>query len=256
MRPRHRIACTQPLAKGATVTLGDNAAHYLTHVLRLKEGDAVALFNGQDGEWLARLEQLRKKQVTLAVGELLRRPETALGLTVCFAPIKGGRLETILEKATELGACALQPVLTQRSVVDKVNLARAEAILREAAEQCERVGWPEIREPVKFMSLLGDWPDGLPLIYGDESGESPPICDILKNFPGEGGEKKWAVLTGPEGGFAPEEFAALRRVRAAHGVGLGPRILRADTAAITLCALTAAAWGDWAQRPRFERKEP
>lgn len=308
-KPIPRLAVDMPLREGATLMLADNTAHYLTTVLRLKAGDSIALFNRNAGEWRATIAATGKKQVTLEVEECLRPPVTGgPHLTVCFAPIKGGRMETIFEKATELGASVLQPVITARTIVDKVNLARAEAIAREAAEQSERIDWPEIREPVKLLSLLGDWPADLPLIYGDESGESESIltlalrervmnaresgegirttptmpspgiaqddsdlsqgrgirgaarCQLptsplgeVENplgFSGEG-VKPWAILVGPEGGFTPDEFAALARVNAAIGVGLGPRILRADTAVITLCAITMLHWGDWGTRPRF-----
>lgn len=278
-KPRYRLAVDAALEAKARVTLHDNAAHYLTQVLRLKEGHELALFNGTDGEWSAEITDIRKKEVTLAVMECLRPPHAnSPKLTVCFAPIKGGRLETIIEKATELGATTLQPVITARTIVDKVNLARAEAIAREAAEQCERIDWPEMREPVKLLNLLGDWPADTPLIYGDESGASETIMQALSSsspFRGEVGrgpllgtaiasdgptltlplrgreQNGWAILVGPEGGFTADEFAALARVKPAIGVGLGPRILRADTAVITLCALTMQAWGDWDKRPRF-----
>ncbi len=247
--PRYRLAMDAALNKGAEVALRDNAAHYLTGVLRLKEGDAVALFNREDGEWRAEIVAVRKKEVVLRVTELLRsKPAQKFNLTVCFAPIKGGRMETIIEKATELGASVLQPVITSRTIVDKVNRERAEFITREAAEQCERLDWPEIREPVKLVKLLGDWPADLPLIYGDESGASETIKALTSPLTTHA---SWAVLTGPEGGFTPEEFALLRKHKAARGVGLGPRILRADTAVITLCAATLMAWGDWQERPRF-----
>lgn len=278
-KPRYRLAVDAALKKGATVTLRDNAAHYLTQVLRLKEGQDLALFNGTDGEWRAEISDIRKKEMTLTVMECLRAPHAnGPKLTLCFAPIKGGRMETIIEKATELGAAVLQPVITARTIVDKINLARAEATAREAAEQCERIDWPEIREPVKLLNLLGDWPADIPLVYGDESGASETIASLLKgglNEPrvashgeperservgaaagaerplAQSAQRSWAILVGPEGGFTMDEFAALARVKSAIGVGLGPRILRADTAVITLCALTMQAWGDWAERPRF-----
>lgn len=248
-KTRYRLSTDIALAAGASAMLDGNAAHYLIHVLRLKEGDTIALFNRAGGEWAARVTDIRKREVTLNVETQLRPPMQGVGLTVAFAPIKGGRLETIIEKATELGASVLQPVITARTIVDKVNIERAETLAREAAEQCERLDWPEIREPVKFMNFLGDWPKDVPLIYGDESGEGTPITELLRDAPSK--NKAWAILTGPEGGFTPEEFAALRHVKSAKGVGLGPRILRADTAIITLCALTLAAWGDWHQPPRF-----
>lgn len=241
----------ETLAAGQQVQLSGNAAHYLGHVLRMKAGEVVALFNARDGEFAAVLEEVAKKTVLLRVTEALRAPEAGTGLVVCFAPIRGGRMETIIEKATELGADALQPVLTTRSVVDKVNRERAGSIAREAAEQCERLGWPEMHEPLKFAQWLGAWPQDMPLIYGDESGQGLPVTQAL------GAEKpaRWGILVGPEGGFTPEEFAALRRVKAAVPVSLGPRILRADTAVITLCVATLMAWGDWHRTPRF-MKEP
>ena len=191
-KPRYRLAVDAALAPKARVTLHDNAAHYLAQVLRLKEGQDLALFNGTDGEWRAEISDIRKKEVTLTVMECLRTPHAnGPKLTVCIAPIKGGRMETIIEKATELGATVLQPVITARTIVDKVNLARAEAIAREAAEQCERIDWPEIREPVKLLNLLGDWPADIPLIYGDESGASASIIDIFSSL--RGGEADAAI---------------------------------------------------------------
>ena len=268
--PRYRLAVTAPLSAGATLTLEGNPAHYVQQVVRLKLGDVLGVFNRTDGEWAGEIVELTKRTVMLHVKEKLRSPSlTAPQLTVCFSPIKGGRLETIIEKATELGATVLQPVLTQRTIVDKVNLERAEAIAREAAEQCERIEWPEIRPLIKLPALLGSWAQDVPLIYGDESGESPSIFDgglppfaskdtnppalRLAQSATQDNQKgyPWGILVGPEGGFTPEEFALLKRVPAAKGVSLGPRILRADTAVITLCALTLAAWGDWDQRPRY-----
>ena len=247
-KPRYRLAVDAPLAAGAGVVLEGNPAHYVANVLRLGIGDRLSLFNRGDGEWAAAIVEIRKRAVALQVQESLRPPAHAVGLTVCFAPIKGGRLETIIEKATELGASALQPVVTQRTIVDKVNLDRAYAIAREAAEQCERIDWPDIREPVKLTALLGAWPADTALIYGDESGASAAITEALRTA---ARPAQWAILVGPEGGFAPEEFALLGRTPGALGVGLGPRILRADTAVITLAALTLAAWGDWSHAPRF-----
>lgn len=246
-KPRHRLATDSPLRAAANVILSGNPAHYLTQVMRLKQGDRLRLFSRKDGEWDAVIDEIRKREVVLTIEAQTRPPATGVGLTICFAPIKGGRLETIIEKATELGASVLQPIITHRTIVDKVNLERTESIAREAAEQCERLDWPEIREPVKLLPFLGNWPADTKLFYGDESGQSASITETLKDRP----PTQWAILTGPEGGFTPEEFAALRHCKAAVGVGLGPRILRADTAVITLAALTLAAWGDWHERPRF-----
>jgi 16S rRNA (uracil1498-N3)-methyltransferase len=281
-KPRHRVATDQPLQPGGQAVLEGNAAHYLSHVLRLGEGDGVVLFNRQDGEWLAHIAQIQKKRLVLALRAQTRTHQPGPDFWVCFAPIKGGRLETIIEKATELGASLLQPVLTQRSIVDKVNTERAQSIAREAAEQCERIDWPEIREPLKLEKLLGSWPKDRLLVYGDETGAGISVTQLervqcvgvsqaasesetrgsaaiaakggalVPPSSAEGVTKSWAILAGPEGGFTPEELAMLRHAKFATGVSLGPRILRADTAIITLSALTLAAWGDWHQPPRFE----
>lgn len=277
-KPRTRLATDEPLSAGAQITLEGGSAHLLIHVLRAEAGQAVTLFGRGQGEWLATIRECRKKIVLLDVTAQTRAPVPEPDLWVCFAPIKGGRLETIIEKATELGAAQLQPVITARTIVDKVNAERAESIAREAAEQCERTNWPEIREPKKFANWLGDFPKDRVLIYGDETGAGIPITELLSVegarrvavgeprsegvseakgglVPPSGAPaptKKWAVLAGPEGGFTPEELAMLNHKKNAIAVGLGPRILRADTAILTLAALTLAAWGDWGQPPRFE----
>lgn len=246
-KPRHRLATDAALKSGALVTLEDAPAHYLAHVLRLKGGDRMALFSRADGEWLADIVEVKKKSVVLQVGEQRRAATLPLAFSVAFAPIKGGRLETIIEKATELGAAVLYPVITQRTIVDKVNHDRAEATAREAAEQCERLDWPEIHEPQKLAKWLGDFPKDRLLVYGDETGEGEPIGLLTqKETPAS-----WCILAGPEGGFTPDELAMLRHMPNARAVSLGPRILRADTAVITLAAITLSVWGDWQHRPRF-----
>jgi len=247
IKPRHRLATDAALKSGALVTLNDAPAHYLANVLRLKAGDRVVLFSRDAGEWLVDITEVKKKSVMLQVGQQLRIPADPLPFWVAFAPIKGGRLETIIEKATELGASLLQPIITQRTIVDKVNAERADSTAREAAEQCERIDWPEIREPLKLANWLGNFPKDMLLVYGDETGEGEPITALIqKEKPGQ-----WCILAGPEGGFTPEELAMLRHMGNARAVSLGPRILRADTAVITLAAVTLSAWGDWQHKPRF-----
>lgn len=246
-KPRHRLATDAALKSGALITLEDAPAHYLAHVLRLKAGDRVALFSRADGEWLADIVEVKKKSVVLQVGEQRRAPALPLAFSVAFAPIKGGRLETIIEKATELGAAALHPVITQRTIVDKVNHERAESTAREAAEQCERLDWPDIHQPQKLAKWLGDFPKDRLLVYGDETGDGEPIGALTQKETPTG----WCILAGPEGGFTPDELAMLRHLPNARAVSLGPRILRADTAVITLAAITLSAWGDWQHRPRF-----
>lgn len=239
--PRTRLALDLPLVADALCVLDDRAGHYLQHVLRLRPGERIAVFSRADGEWLAQIASLDKRQVTLRILSPRRAAALPAPLTVCFAPIKGGRGETIIEKATELGAAALQPVITAHSIAAPMQPARAEAIAREAAEQCERVEWPRILPPLTLPQLLGQWPVSIPLLYGDERRESPPVTQFLL----QPAPSAWATLCGPEGGFSAAEFALLRACSAAQAVSLGPRILRADTANITLAALTIAAWGDW-----------
>jgi 16S rRNA (uracil1498-N3)-methyltransferase len=244
----HRLAVDTPLQKGASVSLSESQAHYVTSVLRLKPGQKLRLFHAASGEYDAEIHAVYKKGCDLRIGEQTRPAKLSPDLWCCFAPVKGGRTETIIEKATELGARVIQPVLTRRSVVDKVNIERLAAIAREAAEQSERLDVPEIRPLVPFEHFLANWPKDRPLFYGDESGNSESILAELAQA------KNAAVgtLAGPEGGFTEEEFAQLRHVGFAKGVGLGPRILRSDTANIILCALVMQHFGDWDERPRFQ----
>ncbi|MBN8543964.1 MAG: 16S rRNA (uracil(1498)-N(3))-methyltransferase [Alphaproteobacteria bacterium] len=243
----HRIASITPLQKGIILALDESQAHYVTSVLRLKTNDTLRLFHADSGEYEGVIHAVYKKGCELRIGEQTRSPKRSPDFWCCFAPVKGGRTETIIEKATELGARVIQPVLTKRCVVDKVNLERFEIIAREAAEQCERLDIPEIRPLIPFEKLLASWPNERLLFYGDESGNSESITKTLENR-----TPQIASLAGPEGGFTPEEFAQLSHVAFARGVSLGPRILRSDTANITLCALIMQQFGDWNERPRFQ----
>ena len=246
----HRIAADAPLQKGATITLSEAQAHYVTSVLRQKEGAVLRLFHSESGEYEAVIHTIYKRGCDVRVGEQTRVAKRSPDFWLCFAPVKGGRTETIIEKATELGARVIQPVLTKRCVVDKINIERMFMIAREAAEQCERLDIPEIRPLVPFEQFLANWPKDRPLFYGDESGNSESIKEALK-----GSITQSASLTGPEGGFTDEEFAQLGHVGFAKGVGLGPRILRSDTANITLCALVMQHFGDWDERPRYRHED-
>lgn len=243
----HRIASTIPLQKGAFLALEESQAHYVSSVLRLKPNDNLRLFHTDCGEYEAVIHAIYKKGCELRIGEQTRQPQRSPDFWCCFAPVKGGRTETIIEKATELGARVIQPVLTKRCVVDKVNIERLDAVAREAAAQCERIDIPEIRPLIIFEKLLAAWPAERTLFYGDESGNSASIADVIKNK-----MLQTASLVGPEGGFAPEEFTQLKHIVFTHGVSLGPRILRSDTANITLCALIMQQCGDWNERPRFQ----
>jgi len=215
------------------------AAHYLLSVMRLKPGAPVKLFDDRTGEWLATVADAGKRDLTLTVETLLRPREPVPDLWLCAAPLKKGRVDWMAEKACELGVARLVPVVTRRTVVDKPNGERLRAHLVEAAEQCDRTALPELAEPVKLPALLRDWPAERTLFFADETGGLPAFAAMrARRGPA-------AILIGPEGGFTEEERAAIRALPQAVGVGLGPRILRADTAAAAAVSLWMAACGDW-----------
>jgi 16S rRNA (uracil1498-N3)-methyltransferase len=227
-----RLFVDEALGEGASVSVDGN---YLAAVLRLGPGDRVKLFDDRSGEWLATIAEAGKKRVTLEIGERLREREHVPDLWLLFAPIKRGRIDWLVEKATELGVARLVPVTTRRTVVDRLNLDRLRTHAIEAAEQCGRTALPELAEPRKLEAVLRDWPAGRPLYFADEGGG-----EDFRPVPGPG-----AILIGPEGGFAEEERAAIRALPQARPVSLGPRILRADTAALAAVSLWMAAAGDW-----------
>ena len=234
------------LAAGAPVPLEAAQVHYLGTVLRLAPGAEVAVFNGRDGEWRARLEGDRRGPRSLTPVEQRRPQAPEPDLWLVFAPLKRGRIDFLVEKATELGVSALHPVHTRRSVVERVNLDRLRAHAIEAAEQTERLTVPAIAEPQPLERLVAGWSGPRRLLLCDESGTSPPITDTLRDAaPGP-----WAVLVGPEGGFEETELDALKKLPIVCPVGLGPRVLRADTAALAALAVLQALLGDWrAPRP-------
>jgi 16S rRNA (uracil1498-N3)-methyltransferase len=239
--PRTRLYVTADLAAGATVALDASQAHYLKNVLRLGSGEPVSLFNGRDGEWRSVIESFRKESATVRVEACTREQVPEPDLWLLFAPVKRARIDFLVEKATELGVSALQPVLTERTQVERVNLERLRANVREAAEQTERLSLPEVREPLSLQRAIEAWPAGRRLLFCDESGQSPDIASALRAVqPGV-----WGVLTGPEGGFTQRELDALRNLPFVSPVGLGPRVLRADTAALAALAVFQALLGDW-----------
>jgi 16S rRNA (uracil1498-N3)-methyltransferase len=227
-----RLFVADQLSRGATLTVEGT---YLGAVLRLGPGDKVKLFDDRTGEWLAEIVTAGKKRSTLAILERLGERETVPDLWLLFAPIKRGRIDWLVEKATELGVARLVPVITRRTVVDRLNLGRLRAHAIEAAEQCERTALPALAEPRKLDTLLKDWPAGRLLYFADEAGG-----DVLAPEPGPA-----AILIGPEGGFTDEEREAIRAISQARPVSLGPRILRADTAALAATSLWMASAGDW-----------
>ena len=236
-----RLFVTDDLKAGAPVVPGMEASRYLIAVMRLAIGSDVLLFNGRDGEWRATVVDPDKRRCRLTVGSRVRAQETGPDLTLVMALVKRGRLETIIEKAAELGAARVQLVLTRRTNADKANVDRLQAIAIEAAEQTGRLDVPEILSPVKLSKLLDGW-DGRRLMFCDETGGAP----VLQALDGADGGP-WAILIGPEGGFDPEEAERLRAMDCASVVSLGPRILRADTAAISAMTLWQSALGDWVQ---------
>jgi 16S rRNA (uracil1498-N3)-methyltransferase len=246
--PRTRLYIRQPLGQGVEVQLGEKQAHYLLQVLRRKPGDAVALFNGSDGEWQAALLPGSRKTAVLQVETRLRPQTRPADIWLLCAPLKGGKTEWVVEKATELGVARICPVRTQFTVADRLNESRLLAIAAEAAEQCERLELPVIDGLIPLATLLDDWQAGRRLIYGDESGAGGSNAqDLLPGF----GTGSMAVLIGPEGGFSASELELLRSLPYVSGMCLGPRVLRADTAAIAALALVQAFCGDWEGKPAF-----
>lgn len=234
-----RLFVDQPLSDSARIRLDGPQAHYLLSVMRVKDGDVVRLFDDLSGEWLAHATDVRKRDLVLAVADQLRPRETVPDLWLCIAPTKKGRIDWVIEKACELGVDRIVPVLTRRTMVDRLNLGRLRAHAVEAAEQCGRTALPALAEPVKLPALLRDWPADRALFFADETGGIPAL-DAMRARPGPA-----AILIGPEGGFDPEEREQVRAHPQAVGMALGPRILRAETAAAAATALWMAAAGDW-----------
>jgi 16S rRNA (uracil1498-N3)-methyltransferase len=236
-----RLFVTAALAEGARVMPDDGQAHYLLHVMRAKAGDRVSLFNGRDGEWLARIADVSKRSCVLHCEKQTRAQEGTPDIWLCFAPIKKTPADYLVQKATELGVRALQPVFTRRTIVTRINEDRMAANAVEAAEQSDRLTVPDIREAVALDRLLKTWPAERRILFCDEGGDAKPIAEAARNIE----ESAFAVLTGPEGGFDPVEREAIRRHPFVTPVTLGPRILRADTAALASLAVLQAIKGDW-----------
>ncbi len=243
--PRVRLFLDQTLASGGGVVLDRDRTHYLKDVMRLGPGDAVAVFNGRDGEWLGRIETTETRRLALRIERLLAPQPDSIDLWLAFAPLKRGPGDMTVAKAVELGASALQPVITARTNTSRVKQERMRSLAIEAAEQCGRCDVPEIREAVMLAELLDDWPAERCLMFCDESGYGLPIVDFLTGVRDGGRDGPWAVLIGPEGGFTEEERALLRGRRFVHPVDLGPRLLRAETAAIAALVCWQAVIGDW-----------
>jgi len=237
-----RLFVDAPLASGARIALSREQANYLLNVLRLAAGDNIIVFNGKDGEWRAVLADAGRKAASLDVVEALRAQEAGPDIHYLFAPLKHARLDYMIQKAVEMGAARLRPVLTRRTQAQRVNLERMRANVIEAAEQCGILTIAEIEEPLSLEKALAQWPQDRLLVFCDEDAPmADPVAAIrLRAKPGA----PIAVLIGPEGGFDPAERALLMRMEQTLAISLGPRILRADTAAVAALALVQAAIGD------------
>ena len=234
-----RLFVPHDLAPGAALGLDEGQSRYLAAVMRQAVGDEVAVFNGRDGEWRATVASLGKRSVGLTVLAQTRPQLVGPDLDLIIALVKRARLETIVEKAAELGARRVRPVLTERTNADHTRVDRLQAVAVEASEQTGRLDVPEVCEPVKLEKLLAGWEPGRRLLFCDEAGDAKPVLEAGL------GEGPWAILIGPEGGFSARERDHLRSLPYATPATLGPRILRADTAAISALTLWQAAAGDW-----------
>ena len=235
-----RLFVPQPLSKGADIALDPGQSRDLAAVMRTAVGDDLAVFNGVDGEWRARVTEVGKRAVTLNLQRLERPQTTGPDLLLLIALVKRSRLETIVEKAAELGASMVRPVITERTNTDHTRVERLQAIALEASEQTGRLDIPTVLEPVKLAVLLEGWDASRRLLFCDEAGGAAPALGALAGATGP-----WAILIGPEGGFSPSERDRLLTLPFATPASLGPRILRADTAAIAAMALWQAAVGAW-----------
>ena len=234
-----RLYIEDNLAAGVLIDLPREAAHYLTKVIRKSEGGFVRVFNGASGEWRAVIETVSKKSAQLAVQERLREPAPTLDITLLFAPVRKHRTAFIIEKGTELGVRTFQPVLTSRTQFPRLNVDKARLQAIEAAEQTERLDVPEIKTARPLLEILDEWGDA-PILFADEAGDAEAAEEACAKL-----SAPLAILIGPEGGFAEAEREELRAMKNVYPVSLGPRILRADTAAVALLSVWQSVSGDW-----------
>ena len=250
-----RLYVEQPLAAGASVAADERALHYLRNVMRRSAGDALVLFNGRNGEFEAEIASLDKRKAALKVTRLRRQQDSIPDVILCFAPLKKDATDFLVEKATELGVAAFQPVITRRTAASRLNLERLRANAIEAAEQCERLTIPDVRAPISLDTLVSSWEPARHIILCAEAGSTLPIADALKALTFDvSPPNTWAIFCGPEGGFHVSELDRLRTLPFVTPVGLGPRILRADTAALTALSVFQAILGDGTLRPPHPMK--
>jgi len=234
-----RLYVPNELTDQARLDLPREQAHYLTTVIRKSAGDSVRVFNGAYGEWRAEIESVSKKSTQLMVQEQLREPMTSPDVTLLFAPVRKHRTAFIIEKGTELGVRNFQPILTARTQFPRLNVDKARLQAIEAAEQTERLDIPEVRVARPLLDVLSQWGE-MPLLFADEAGDAQPAKDICTRL-----STPLGIIIGPEGGFTDAERTELRTMKNVHPVTLGPRILRADTAAISLLSVWQSVSGDW-----------
>jgi 16S rRNA (uracil1498-N3)-methyltransferase len=238
-----RLYTAESLFANARVMLDEARAHYVRNVMRLRDGDCIGAFNARDGEWEASIHANGKRDVALVIGKKLSAPRPCPDVWIAFAAIKN-KNELVVEKATELGVSAIHPIITQHSVVKSLNTEKLQLHAMEAAEQCERFDIPVITPHKNLATFLGKFPTGRILLYGDESGTQTQPLPALPPQP-------LCILIGPEGGFSAEEHRMLQTCPFAQGFSMGPRILRADTAAISALACVMRTAGDWHHPPHF-----
>ncbi|MBE0453309.1 16S rRNA (uracil(1498)-N(3))-methyltransferase [Roseovarius autotrophicus] len=235
-----RLYLEHPLGEGQTLPLSGPQAHYLFGVMRLGPGNALRVFNGRDGEWRASVTEAGKRGGLLRVGVQTAPQRNPPDLWLLFAPIKKARTDFIVEKAAEMGAARIVPVQTEFTNSERIRQDRLQAHAVEAAEQCGGTFVPEVADLTRLERLLADWPEDRHLMFCDET-----LAGTAPALPGGLGGAPWAVLIGPEGGFSEAERARLRALPQAHAISLGPRILRADTAAVAALTLWQLSCGDW-----------
>ncbi|GAK70159.1 ribosomal RNA small subunit methyltransferase E [Agrobacterium rubi TR3 = NBRC 13261] len=236
-----RLFVGQSLNAGEAFEATSDQFNYLANVLRMPEATEILLFNGRDGEWKAQLSYPTRKKIVLTATEQTRPQPAAPDLHYLFAPLKTGRMDYLVQKAVEMGAGLLQPVMTQHVQGKITNLDKLRANVVEAAEQCGILAVPEVEEPIKLKDLLETWPAARRIIYCDEGDEGQNPLPVLNRIE----ERQIALLVGPEGGFSEEERQLLRNHPSVTPIPLGPRILRADTAAVAALAVIQATLGDW-----------
>ncbi len=245
-----RLFVAEHLQKGARFQADERAAHYLLNVLRRGSGDPLLLFNGRDGEYRGQIAEAAKRRLVLEATERTRDQESEPDLWLCFAPLKKDAVDFLIEKGTELGVTRFQPVLTAHTSNNRINASRLTLVATEAAEQSERLTIPEVLEPISLEAMRTGWPKDRHLLICAEAGAAQPIGQALTQLTSDvSSSNRYAVLIGPEGGFQEDELDRLKKLPFVTAVGLGPRILRAETAGLAALSAFQAILGDGAKRP-------